>query len=71
MAHVVYARIQEFYKIYVEDEEAEGKTDDEIEEIARQKLKYEGVAILCEDDMPFEYESDVIEVWYGYEFPDF
>jgi hypothetical protein len=68
MDHVVYARIERYFKIYVNEEESEGKTTDEIVELARQKLKDEGEDILCEDDMPFEYECDVKEVYYGYDF---
>lgn len=69
MDHVVYARIERYFKIYVNEEEAEGKTTDEIVELARQKLKDEGEDCLCEDEgMDFEYECDVKEVYYGYDF---
>ena len=68
MAHAVYVRLQQFYKIYVDDEEAEGKTEEEIEQIAREKLTEKGPAILAEDDTPFEPEVDILELWYGYDF---
>jgi len=68
MDHVVYARIERYFKIYISEEEAEGKTTGEIVELAKQKLREEGADVLCEDDMPFEYDVDVREVYYGYDF---
>jgi hypothetical protein len=71
MSHAVYALVKRYYKVYISDEEADGKSEAEIEELARQKIKDEELNALTEDDTPFEPENDVLELWYGYEFPDF
>lgn len=66
MNYAVMAKVQRFYKVWIPEDEADGKTPEEIEELARRKIEDEGLEALSFDDTPFEPEIDVLELWYDY-----
>lgn len=70
MAVAIMARVQRFYKVYIDDEDAAGKSNKELEAMAMEKLKDEGLDVLSFDDTPFEAENDVLELWYDYTWND-
>lgn len=70
MAVAIMARVQRFYKVYIDDEDAAGKSHEELETLAMEKLKDEGLEALDFDDTPFEAEIDVLELWYDYAWND-
>lgn len=70
MAVAIMAEVKRFYKVYIDDEDAVGKSNEELEAMAMQRLKDEGLNALSFDDTPFEPENDVISLWYDYPWND-
>ena len=70
MAVAIMAEVKRFYKVYIDDEDAVGKSNEELEAMAMQRLKDEGLDALSFDDTPFEPENDVISLWYDYAWND-
>ena len=70
MAVAIMAEVKRFYKVYIDDEDAAGKSNEELEAMAMQRLKDEGLNALSFDDTPFEPENDVISLWYDYAWND-
>jgi len=70
MAVAIMAEVKRFYKVYIDDEDAVGKSNEELETMAMQRLKDEGLNALSFDDTPFEPENDVISLWYDYAWND-
>lgn len=70
MAVAIMAEVKRFYKVYIDDEDAAGKSNEELEAMAMQRLKDEGLNALSFDDTPFEPENDVISLWYDYPWND-